>query len=45
MGPICLEMPVLQGSLPTRQTLAGLDTTSYVALATSEFSRALLEST
>lgn len=44
-GPTHLEMSVLQGSLPTTQTLADLDTSSYVALATSQFPRAFLEST
>lgn len=45
MGPIHLEMSVMQGSLLTRQNLAVLDMSSYVALATSEFPRAFLERT
>lgn len=45
MGPTHLEMSVLQGSLLTRQNLAVLDMSSYVALATSEFPGAFLERT
>lgn len=43
MGPILLEMSVLQVPLPSRQTSAILDTSSCVALATYEFPGACLE--
>jgi len=45
MGPVLLQMAVMQASLPSRQTLAILDTSSCTALATCKFPEACLECT